>query len=68
MLLSRRTEVALSLFDVAGRRVAARDPEALGSGSQTLRWQVAGIRPGLYFLVVRTDRGARPTERVMILR
>ena len=60
--------VTLELFDPAGRRMASREPAALGAGLQHFRWSPRVASAGLGFLVVRSDRGERLATRVVLLR
>ncbi len=58
---------SLELFDVAGRRVVARDVGSLGAGAHTVDL-TAGKRPaaGIYFVRLRQDDGLR-VRRLVVL-
>jgi hypothetical protein len=69
--LPRETEVALEIFDLAGRRVATLASGAYGAGTHTLRWGTTGadgarVGAGLYFARFRAG-GVRALERLIIL-
>jgi len=57
----------LEAFDLAGRRVAARDLGGLGAGVHSIELAPAGtLRGGVYFLRL-TQGGARATTRAVVL-
>jgi hypothetical protein len=60
-------EATVSLFDVAGRRVATLHRGGLEAGFHRLPWSEAGARPGIYFAQARVD-GAVLKTRLVILR
>lgn len=60
--------VTVEMFDMAGRRVEAREPEELGAGAQILRWSPRVAGSGLYFVSVRSERGERLVTRVAVVR
>ena len=59
---------SLGVFDLAGRRVIARDVGALGGGSHVVLFEEGGtLAPGVYLL--RLTRGSRTlTTRAVIVR
>lgn len=59
--------VTVELLDLAGRRVAVREPAELGPGIQHLRWSPRVADGGLYFLQVCSDRGERRTSRLALI-
>jgi hypothetical protein len=67
LALPTADEVTLELFDVRGRRVAARPAEALGTGVTTLRWAPEAPAAGVYFLRARTRLGEQATARVAVM-
>mgnify|MGYP001327287559 CR=1 FL=1 len=60
------TLVDLALYDVAGKRVLESAQKPVGAGQQLIRWKLAGLPPGAYFLTVRGD-GIRNSARRLIL-
>lgn len=61
-----RAAAQLTLVDVAGRAVVAREVGGLGVGAHSVDLSGAGIRPGLYF--VRLQQGVRgATTRVTVI-
>ena len=60
--------VTLELLDAGGRRIASRAVPGLGAGLQTLRWDPAVGRAGLYFLRARFGAGEGAVARLAILR
>jgi photosystem II stability/assembly factor-like uncharacterized protein len=66
--LPHRDTLEATLFDVAGRRVAERLPEALPAGPSTVQWKLPGMRAGLYFLRVSTGSGAATITRLAVLK
>jgi probable HAF family extracellular repeat protein len=65
--LDRAAEVQVSLYDVTGRLLASRDPEHLGAGQSTLRWDPGIRESGLYFARVQTEAGS-VTRKWTVLR
>ena len=59
--------VTLELLDLAGRRVASREPVALAAGTQHVSWAPRVNAGGLYFLAVRSNRGERLTTRLALV-
>ena len=66
--MAEARSVELELLDANGRRVATRSVSSLGAGLQTLRWDPAVSRAGLYFLRVRLGTGQSSVARLAILR
>jgi hypothetical protein len=60
--------VSLSLFDVAGRRVAERLAEPFAAGSNAVRWDPGPVGAGVYILQLRTSSGRTAAARLIILR
>jgi hypothetical protein len=61
----------LALLDVAGRVVAARELDALGSSSHEVRFgDLPRLAPGLYFVTLRSHSDVRASQilRVVVLR
>jgi hypothetical protein len=54
--LPRAGNVELGVYDVAGRRVARWLREGQPAGDHVLEWRAAGLRPGVYFVMLRLDR------------
>ncbi len=67
LALPRADEIALELFDVRGRRVAARPGEVLGAGVRGLSWAPHPPAPGVYFLRAHARSGGAVTSRVVVL-
>jgi hypothetical protein len=61
------TRVALQLFDVTGRRIAARGPEAMSAGVTRIEWAAGAWRPGVY-LVRATSGIGTAAARIVALR
>lgn len=59
--------VACELFDLAGRRVAARAPEPRPAGSVALTWRPQVHAAGVYLLRVSTRGGGAARARVVLL-
>lgn len=57
-----------ALFDIAGRRVAARDFGTLGSGEHHTEWRPQSLPSGAYFLRCRLGDGVSATRRLVLLR
>ncbi|MBK7366432.1 MAG: hypothetical protein IPJ04_00615 [Candidatus Eisenbacteria bacterium] len=57
-----------ALFDVAGRRVAAREFGALSPGTHALEWRPRALSPGAYFLRMSLGDGKPATRRLVLLR
>jgi len=59
--------IELALFDVRGRRVAARDLGALPEGPQSVSYQVPPARSGVYFLKL-TQGANEVTRKIVVVR
>jgi hypothetical protein len=63
--LPSASEVQLSLYDVAGRRVAAIESGARAEGAHQVVWSIAGLPRGIYFYRLRSSAGVI-TQTVLI--
>lgn len=66
--LPQADRATLSLYDVAGRLVARRAPEALSSGTHVLRWSPGPISAGTYFVRLTTDAGESASTKWVLIR
>jgi len=66
--MAEARSVELELLDATGRRVASRSVSGVGAGLQTLRWDPAVRRAGLYFLRARFGANESAVTRLAILR
>jgi len=64
--LTQAGEVALAVFDVAGRRLTTIDSGPRAAGLHTARWSPRGITPGVYFFRLRI--GGETWTRTLALR
>lgn len=64
--LAEGGEVAIAVYDVAGRRVAELDQGFRGAGKHQVSWNQTGVAPGIYFL--RLKAGASQTSRTIMIR
>ncbi|HEX7879763.1 MAG TPA: DUF1501 domain-containing protein [Candidatus Eisenbacteria bacterium] len=62
--LARSARGRVSVFDVGGRQVAQVAEGNWPAGSHEVRWDPAGIAPGLYFISLDAD-GKRQTQKLM---
>jgi hypothetical protein len=61
--------VALRVYDVAGKLVGEREPQAFAqAGEHTLRWDAGGLASGMYFLQLVTQNGQKARAKVAIVR
>jgi hypothetical protein len=58
----------LELYDIQGRRLAARGPEALAAGRNTIHWPLEALPSGLYLVRVTTDGGLSARTRWLMVR
>jgi len=65
--LHHGSEVALSLFDVGGRRVARRAPQWLPPGPSTISWS-PDPGAGVYFLRAETGDGSSAVQRMVVVK
>jgi hypothetical protein len=57
-----------SLYDVAGREVASREPEFFPQpGKHALRWDPGRLTSGVYFVRLELDSGTKATARCVVL-
>lgn len=63
--LPRAGQVDLSVFDLAGRRVATVWRGAMAAGEREVTWQPSGLRRGVYFAKLSID-GAVAVNRVVL--
>lgn len=66
--LERAGEVALTLHDVSGRRLAGLAPRRFEAGSHRLSWDPGVSRAGLYFLRVESAGVPAVTRRWVVAR
>jgi hypothetical protein len=59
--------IELSLYDVRGRRVAARDLGSLPEGPQSVTWEIPPARSGVYFLTL-TQGANEATRKIVVVR
>ncbi len=64
--LVRAARVELSVFDHLGRRVATQAAGLLPAGAQTLRWDAANARAGLYLVRLSVDGQAAGSRQFMV--
>jgi len=65
--LPRAATVRIELFDLSGRRVAARLPEAFPAGRHRAAWSLPRLVSGVYLVRVRPDAGAGAVARWIVL-
>lgn len=63
--LDKSGEVRIEVQDVTGKNVAFAASAPLPAGDQHIELATAGWQPGVYFLSVRDERGARLTRRLV---
>jgi hypothetical protein len=64
--LLRAGRAELSVYDNTGRRVATPAAEMLPTGTQTLRWNTATVKPGLYFVRLAVDGQLTATRQLAV--
>lgn len=65
--LARDGDARVDVLDLAGRRVATLADGAMRAGEHALRWDGAGVRPGVYLVRLACADGVR-VQRVVRLR
>jgi len=65
--LPRTSDARLSLYDIAGRRVAVVAEGEYAAGRHEVAFDAAGLPSGVYLLKLDADCGAR-THRIVIAR
>jgi hypothetical protein len=58
----------MSLYNVAGRRVASRAAERYGPGSHLVSWDPVVAGAGVYFMRVESDLAPATTRRWIVVR
>ncbi len=67
--LSDSRTVALGLHDIAGRRLRELVPsEPMEAGLRTQEIDLRDLAPGIYLVVLSTDRGERAVQRIIVER
>jgi hypothetical protein len=67
--LGQAGQVALNVYDVAGRLVGTRPPRSFASsGEYTLRWNAGDLASGVYFVQLVTDGGLRAHAKLAVIR
>lgn len=68
-LLPERTSVTIEVYDVNGRRVAARAPEVFGEGVRhNVLWSMGRLPTGIYFVRLTTATGATASRKIAVIR
>lgn len=62
------TGVSVEVFDVRGRKVVQRAPQAFEAGPQILWWDTKELSSGIYFVRLKTRRGEDATTSLVISR
>jgi hypothetical protein len=66
--LGRPGEVALRVYDVAGKLVGESAPQAFAqAGEYTLRWDAGGLASGVYFVRLVTESGLTAQTKLAIV-
>ncbi|MGD9519953.1 MAG: T9SS type A sorting domain-containing protein [Armatimonadota bacterium] len=65
-VLSQASRVKLSVLDVAGHQVDVVVDADLGAGEHTYTWRAEGIRPGVYFVLLRAGNEQLHKRLVLI--
>ena len=63
--LDRAADIRIEVRDLTGKNVAFSAGSHLPAGDQHIELSTAGWQPGLYFLSVRDEQGARLTKRLV---
>lgn len=67
--IDRPEVLTFVLYDAAGRRIAAREPEAFaGPGRHTIQWDPGVVAPGVYYVKLVAASGAADGTRWTMLR
>lgn len=67
--ISEASTVLFELYDVTGRRVAARGAEDFATpGTHTVGWSIPGLASGTYFLKMTTGAGAPAQSKLTVVR
>jgi len=65
MYLKQSTPIRIELYDLQGRKVKSIFNGDLPSGIRTLNTDVAGVEPGIYFIVINAGN-QRLTKKVLV--
>jgi hypothetical protein len=60
--------VTLTIYNVAGEKVATLVSENLSAGSYEYQWDPRGLASGVYFYRLETDRGFTQTKKMLLIR
>jgi len=61
-------QVALELYDVGGRLVGKREPQAFASaGTHTAQWEMRNVASGVYFLRFVATSGSRARAKLTVI-
>jgi hypothetical protein len=67
--LPEADDIAVQLYDMAGRRVANRSPQQFTEpGRHTISWRLPSLPSGVYFIRVVSIRGASAQSKIVLLR
>jgi len=64
--LSHNSPVFLKIFDVSGREIKTLVNEAQNQGEQRVVFNTSGLKPGIYFTVLKTNEGIQ-TRKIIKL-
>jgi hypothetical protein len=66
--LDRPGSARFLLYDVSGRRIAARGSEYFPAGPQAVRWNPGQMASGVYFMRLESESGASAVVRCVMLK
>ena len=67
--LGQPAQVTIELYDVSGRLVATRAPQAFGiSDGHEIQWAVGDLPSGVYFIQLITNSGLRARSKLTLVR
>jgi photosystem II stability/assembly factor-like uncharacterized protein len=66
--VQRAAAATVEIYDLQGRKVAAREPEHFSPGSHLIKWSPNLGSPGVYLVRLRTPSGASGWSRWVVLR
>ena len=66
--LNRKVMANLSIYNIAGQKITELVNKERDCGTYTIHWDIKGVKSGIYFCRLRTEKEVFMTQKIIILR